>query len=213
MSRAQTIFFQQVPLVIGLPVIGHSPLASAVAKIRFRLRGILLPLLLALALAVGGGGLVPDARAQEFGRLQEMKERTNVAYFYFAEPGEATVQVQVQGTVPRPGLYEVPDSTDLNKLLTMAGGAALEARPENRERPEITIRVYRPTGEGRAQLVTATYEQLLSGEKQFQMFEDGDVLVVETIEQRSFTWRDLLSIGASALSLALLAVRILDLRN
>ena len=66
-------------------------------------------LLLACAFLVGGS-LVLDAAAQEFGRLEKMKERTNVAYFYFAEPGAATVQVQVQGTVPRPGIYEVPDS-------------------------------------------------------------------------------------------------------
>ena len=59
-------------------------------------------LLLACVLLVGVG-LALDAQAQEFGRLEKMKERTNVAYFYFAEPGDATVQVQVQGTVPRPG--------------------------------------------------------------------------------------------------------------
>lgn len=172
-----------------------------------------LPCVLCLV-ALGLGGVVaPPALAQEFGRLQEMKERTNVAYFYFAKPGEATVQVQVQGTVPRPGIYEVPDSTDLNKLLTMAGGAALEPRPENRERPKITIRVYRPEAQRRSPLVDASYETLLSGERQFRNFRDGDVVVVETIQQRGFTWRDILSVSSTLFSLALLVVRIIRLRN
>lgn len=169
-------------------------------------------LLLACVLLVGVG-LALDAQAQEFGRLEKMKERTNVAYFYFAEPGDATVQVQVQGTVPRPGIYEVPDSTGLNKLLTMAGGAALEPRPENRERPEITIRIFRPEGPEQSRLLEASYEQVLGGEKQFQNFSDEDVIVVETVQQRSFTWRDLLSFSSTALSLALLVVRILQIRN
>jgi protein involved in polysaccharide export with SLBB domain len=155
----------------------------------------------------------PEARAQEFGRLQEMREQTNVAYFYHARPGQATVQVQVQGTVPRPGIYEVADSTDLNKLLTMSGGAALEPRPENRERPEITIQVYRPSDQSRSVLLDVPFEQILLGERQFQEFQDGDIVVVETIEQRSFTWRDLLSISSTTLSIAVLALRIIRLRN
>ena len=166
-----------------------------------------------VALAAGLWAGLPETQAQEFGRLQNMKERTNVAYFYFAPPGTATVQVQVQGTVPRPGIYEVADSTDLNRLLTMAGGAALEPRPENRDRPEITIRVYRPADRGRGPMLEAPFEQILSGKKQFQQFRDGDIIVVETVNQRSFTWRDLLSISSTTLSLALLAVRIIRLRN
>lgn len=176
---------------------------------RFRPRS----LLLVFGFLIAGSGLAPDASAQELGRLQEMKEQTNVAYFYFAKPGTATVQVQVQGTVPRPGIYEVPDSTDLNKLLTMAGGAALEPRPENRDRPEITIRIFRPTAQGRARLMEAPFEQILAGEEQFQTFKDGDILVVETVNQRSFTWRDALSFTSTGLSLALLVVRILQIRN
>lgn len=167
-----------------------------------------------LLLAVGiWVGLGPTARAQEFGRLQEMKERTNVAYFYFAEPGEATVQVQVWGTVPRPGIYEVPDSTTLNKLLTMAGGAAIGPRPESQKRPEITVQVYRPKASGRALLLQAPIEQILSGEKHFRQFQDNDVLLVETVQQERFTWRDVLSLFSTVVSLTLLVVRILDIRN
>lgn len=173
-------------------------------------RSVLVLVLLVVGIWVGG---IKGVQAQEFGRLQEMKEQTNVAYFYFAQPGDATVQVQVQGTVPRPGIYEVPDSTDLNKLLTMAGGAALEPRPENQERPKITIRIFRPNAQQQAKLVEASFQEVLSGEKQFQQFKDDDVIVVETVQQQRFTWRDALSFSSTLISVALLVVRILDIRN
>ena len=172
---------------------------------------------LALVVAVVGlwAGAGQGAQGQEFGRLQEMREQTNVAYFYFAEPGKATVQVQVQGTVPRPGIYEVPDSIDLNRLLTMAGGAAFEPRPENRKRPDITIRVYRPgaDAEQRGKLLEASFEEVVAGEKQFRQFRDDDIIVVETVQERRFTVRDIFTFSSSLFSLALLIVRIIEIGN
>lgn len=159
-----------------------------------------------------GLGAAP-VHAQEFGRLQEMKERTNTAYFYFAEPGEATVQVQVWGTIPRPGIYEVSDSTSLNKLLSMAGGAPVGPRTEDLDPPEITVRVYRPGESGRSLLFESRIEKILSGEKQFRNLRDDAIIVVETVEQRNFTWRDGLSVSSTALSLTLLVLRILEFRN
>lgn len=168
-------------------------------------------LLVGLLMAGVGSGLGPSAQAQEFGRLQELE--TNVAYFFHARPGEATIQVSVWGTVPAPGIYEVPDSTDLDKLLTMAGGAPLQPRPERQDRPEITVRVFRPQQSERTLLFEARIEEILSGSKGFNQFQDNDVLVVESVEQESFTWRDLLSFSSTAISLALLVVRIVRIRQ
>ncbi len=168
-------------------------------------------LLMALVVA-GSVGLAPAVQAQEFGRLQEMKDRSNVAYFYHAAPGEATVQVSVWGA-PRPGIYEVSDTTALDELVTMAGGIPLEPRPENQKRPEITVRLYRPKATGRTLLFEAPFEEILSGEEQFEGLKDSDILVVETVEQTQFTWRDALSFSSTALSLGLLVVRIIDIRG
>jgi hypothetical protein len=175
-------------------------------------RSVLTLILVVVGIWMGRG---TGAQAQEFGRLQEMKEQTNVAYFYFARPGDATVQVQVQGTVPRPGIYEVPDSIDLNRLLTMAGGAAFEPRPENRKRPDITIRVYRPgsNAQQRGKLLEASFEEVVAGEKRFRQFRDDDIIVVETVQERRFTIRDIFSFSSSLFSLALLIVRIIDIGN
>ena len=159
--------------------------------------------LLLLAAAVG----TTPAQGQAFGRVEETK--SNVAYFYHARPGEATVQISVWGTVPRPGIYEVPDTTDLDKLLTMAGGAPLEARTEGRENATITVRVYRPEQDGRAQIFEAPLERMLQGNTSYPALRDNDIVVVETIRPKQpFGWRDVLSVASALGSITLLALRI-----
>lgn len=155
----------------------------------------------------------PDVHAQEFGRIADLE--TNVAYFYHARPGEPTVQVSVWGTVPRPGIYEVPDTTELDKLLTMAGGVPLEPRPDNQDRPEVTIRLFRPRAGGdRSLLFEAKMDSMLAGTAaRYPSLEDNDVLVVETVTDRNLELRDFLSIGSSLLTLGLIVVRIIDIRN
>jgi hypothetical protein len=153
---------------------------------------------------VGGGS---TAQAQGFGRVAETN--TSVAYFYHARPGEPTVQVSVWGTVPRSGVYEVPDTTDLPKLLTMAGGAPLEARVENQEPPTVTVRVYRPSGDGRTQIFEKQVEQMLTGQAQYPALEDDDTVVVEPVRpEPPFGWRDQLSVTSTLASLVVLGLRI-----
>jgi hypothetical protein len=162
-------------------------------------------LLLLVALAAGSGP--PAAQAQAFGRVEETE--SNVAYFYHARPGEATVQVSVWGTIPRPGIYEVPDTTALDKLLTMAGGAPLEARQENREAPTITVRVYRPESDGRNEIFQAELDRMLQGNASYPALRDNDIVVVETVRPKQpFGWRDVISVVSSLASLTLLGLRL-----
>jgi hypothetical protein len=167
--------------------------------------------------------LIPlDAQAQRFGRIEETQ--SNVAYFYHARPGEATVQVSVWGTIPRPGIYEIPDSTDLDKLLTMAGGAPVEPRQENRDPATITVKVYRPDfaspttpapnqSAERTLLFSSELKDMLSGTVAYPVLRDEDIVVVEVIKpQRRFTWRDALSVLSSVGTITLLGLRIFDRR-
>ena len=166
------------------------------------LRGLLCLLLLA-----GGVLAAHPAHGQAFGRVEDTK--SNVAYFYHARPGEATVQLSVWGTVPRPGVYEVPDTTDLYKLLTMAGGAPLEAQVEGREDATITVRVYRPEQDGRSQIFEASLERMLQGASSYPALRDDDIVVVETVRPKDpFGWRDVLSVASTLGTLTLLALRI-----
>ncbi|PSQ96726.1 MAG: hypothetical protein BRD55_05475 [Bacteroidetes bacterium SW_9_63_38] len=154
------------------------------------------------------------AYGQAFGRVEETK--SNVAYFYHAKPGEATVQISVWGTVPRPGIYEVPDTTDLDKLLTMAGGAPLKPLQEDRDAPEITVRVYRPqTGnEAKSKIFEAKLERMLQGDAPYPSLRDNDIVVVETVKpDEPFGWQDALSVASSLGSLTLLAIRIFSFRR
>ena len=158
------------------------------------------------------------AEAQRFGRIEDTQ--SNVAYFYHAQPGEATVQVSVWGTIPRPGIYEVPDSTDIDKLLTMAGGAPVGARQENRDPATINVRVYRPNSttdsspeSDRALLFESDLGRMLDGSVGYPTLRDDDIIVVETIRPRQrFTWRDAISVLSSVGTLTLLALRIFDRR-
>lgn len=152
------------------------------------------------------------AAGQRFGRIEDTQ--SNVAYFYHAQPGDATVQVSVWGTIPRPGIYEVPDSTDLDKLLTMAGGAPLEPRQENRDAATVNVRVYRPTPDSaRSVLFASSIEAMLSEDTDYPLLRDDDIIVIETIQpRRRFTWRDVLSVLSSVGTVTLLALRIFDRR-
>jgi hypothetical protein len=161
---------------------------------------------LLLGLLLMGIGAAPEARAQEFGRIGEVQ--TNAAYFYYAQPGEATVQVSLWG-MPQPGIYEVPDSTALDRLLTMAGGVNMQTRQENRKPPRITVRLYRDGREESGPLVEARLEDILKGRIESPELREGDRVVVETIQPTSFTWQDGLSIVSTAASLSLLILRIL----
>ncbi|MFN3453531.1 MAG: polysaccharide biosynthesis/export family protein [Pseudobdellovibrio sp.] len=53
----------------------------------------------------------------------EVKEPPRAAeYIYRSSPKESLIGVQLLGAVKNPGLYYIPSSTDLLKLVTLAGG-------------------------------------------------------------------------------------------
>jgi hypothetical protein len=119
--------------------------------------------------------------------------------------------VSLWGTVPRPGIYEVPDTTELDKLLTMAGGAPLEPTVEGRDDPTITVRVYRPEGGDRSLLFESQLQPMLDGEVSYPDLRDDDIVVVNTVRPREpFSFRDALSITSTLGTLLLLGLRIFD---
>lgn len=153
------------------------------------------------------GVCAPAAEAQNpYNRIEET--RSTVAYFYHALPGEATIQVSVWGTVPRPGIYEVAETTRLDKLLTMAGGAPIEARSENQD-ADITIRLFRGQGSGPRQMIyEASLEELLRNADAYPTLQGEDVVVVETQLDRGIGWLEVIGIVGSVASLALTVDRL-----
>jgi hypothetical protein len=58
--------------------------------------------------------------------------------------------------------------------------------------------------------VEARVENLLEGRVDPPRLRENDIVVVETVQPTSFTWRDGLSIGSTLLSLTLLVLRIMQ---
>lgn len=163
-------------------------------------------IVLVVGLLLGAAVAPPLAQAQEFGGIQ--KPETNAAYFFYAQPGEATIKVSLWG-VPQQGLYEVPDSTDLKRLLTLAGGIPLQQRQENRKPPRVTVRLYRPAQSRSEPLLETRIQAILRGTVDPPELREDDVVEVETVQPPRFTWQDGLSIVTTAASVTLLVLRIL----
>jgi hypothetical protein len=81
------------------------------------------------------------------------------AQYYVQSESESQLQIKVYiwGQVLRPGLYQVPDNTDLVALLSFAGGPTEEARltmvrivrgdPDNQEVLEINVKNFLKNGQ------------------------------------------------------------------
>lgn len=155
-------------------------------------------------------GAAPTA-AQSLDRLEETE--TSVAYYFYARPGDATVQISVWGTVGSTGIYEVPVDTQLDKLLTMAGGAPIDARQRGQDPDDIRITLYRTGDDGDRTVVYEEPLQDLIRNTSYPALQDDDILVVELERARTpFRFREVLGIVSSLASLALLGLRLFDQR-
>lgn len=152
----------------------------------------------ALLLCLGVLGANTTAQAQDFGEVEETNSNVT-SYFFFVEPGEAVIEVKVMGTVRQPGLYRVNPGIDLGTLLALSGGPVLDVRDRNRDR-ETTIRLFRPQGGGEQALI---FEDDFEGgiatrSASYPVLQDGDVMTVEVVQDRTFEWRDAVSILSAA---------------
>lgn len=144
--------------------------------------------------------------AQEMGRIGRSETIVSTApgYYVYHEPGQATIQVAVEGAVENPGLYEVALGTDLARLLALTGGPAFDARqPDRKQRVE--IRVFR---DGAGQIYAATLQDLATNAAVYPDLREGDSMVVEVISRQTFGWRDVLSIAGGVTAVAYLVERL-----
>lgn len=152
-------------------------------------------------------------RAQEFGRVNDF-ENLGAAYNTFFQPGEATVQVQVLGSIGRTGMWEVGVSVDLGQLIALAGGPTAtlytESQGSSRSHSEGTVKLYRQTGGRRDLIYEASIDQMLMEPEHYPPLRDGDVLLLETITHQSarLTWRDGFTVLSTILTTAILIDRL-----
>lgn len=150
---------------------------------------------------------ISTAHAQSLGSTGGY-ESTGVRVF--ASPGEATVQVLVLNSMGGSGVFEVGLDTKIDELL-VASGMTLTAQ-STEERRLVTVRLYREEGRQRTLVYEEPLETMLTEPVNHPRFEEGDVLVVETvIKKKAFTWREGLSLLTSASSILLLVLRLQEL--
>lgn len=138
------------------------------------------------------------------GRLgrAELTENTSSTYFRFSAPGEATVQVHVQGAVEQPGLYEVGVGTDLGRLLALAGGPEYGAREASRRRT-VEVRLFRPRA-GMAPIYATTLQDTATNPGVYPPLCEGDTMLIDVVERQGFSWQTAATIAGGVSAVALL---------
>ncbi len=145
----------------------------------------LLALLLCAAAAQAQPVAPPETPVTRLGQSEQTRHNTT-GYYYHHLPGEATIQVQVEGTVLYPGLYEVSAETDLRRVLALAGGPRYDVRDRQSDR-RVEIRILRPFS---GQVYGATLADAAVNPSVIPPLRHDDVLLVDVIERRRFGWQD-----------------------
>lgn len=138
------------------------------------------------------------------GRLgrAELTQNTSSTYFRFSEPGDATVQVHVQGAVQQPGLYEVTVGTDLGRVLALAGGPRYDVRDSSRRRT-VEVRLYRPNA-GRDPIYATSLQDTATNPEVYPPLCEGDTMLIDVVERQGFSWQMAATIAGGLSAVALL---------
>lgn len=136
-------------------------------------------------LAASAQPLDPDRPVTRLGQSEQTRNNST-GYYYHHLPGEATIQVQVEGTVLYPGLYEVALGTDLRRVLALAGGPRFDVRDRQSDR-RVEIRVLRPNA---GQIYAATLADASVNPNVIPPLRHEDTMLVDVIERRRFGWQD-----------------------
>lgn len=115
--------------------------------------------------------LQSTALAQSTSSFFEVKEPPRAAeYIFRSAPKETLIGVQLLGAVKNPGVYYIPPTTDLLKLLSLAGGE------EDADLTEIIVRKVDPAQAGVYELDMKRLMKTTGG-KQFKLTQDDFIYV------------------------------------
>jgi polysaccharide biosynthesis/export protein len=115
----------------------------------------------------------------------------NSAYFYngsISGSEQLKIYAYVWGQVTRPGLYIIPDDTDLLALISLAGGPTENAKLSK-------IRIIRPTSQGERVIYVNLKEYIQTGdEKLIPVLKPGDTVILSgTIYYAFYKFSDFFS--------------------
>lgn len=146
--------------------------------------------------------LLPSpAQAQVDAQLQA----GGVSYKTYFSQGELTMQVFVVSSTGSTGIYEVGTDTRLMELITLAGFAP----PVRNDRSVVrnTLSVIRPRL-GNEPIYEARLEDFVREPERHPALEEGDVIMIESVQRARFTWREAVQIISGVSSVLLLAGRL-----
>ena len=133
----------------------------------------------------------------------ESTESNSGDYYFYVQPGERTIQVNMIGAVRSPGLYEIGTDVSLGQLLALSGGPIINSR-QKRNKRDTQIRVIR----GGAVTYNVNIEESETPYVNFSGLQEGDIVRVDVVERTPFGWRDGLQILTAAASFVLIVDRV-----
>jgi protein involved in polysaccharide export with SLBB domain len=101
-------------------------------------------------------------------------------YIYLGEGDELLMNVQIWGQVKNPGLYSLPEESDIATLLSLAGGPTEHADLSG-------IKIMRKGSEKDSLFTINLKKAMLGGEKEKTMLMPGDIVEVMPSKFHSFS--------------------------
>lgn len=150
--------------------------------------------------------MVTPAGAQNLNELRQSNLNT-AAFYNYSEPGDITIFVHGWGALRFPGLYEVPRGTNLRQMFSLAGGPQLGVR-EKRSKRRLKVSLMREV-EGVSEVLYSVemVNEIQGLEPEFEL-QMGDIIVVEAVDRRTLSWRDIFPIVGSVASVAVAIERL-----
>ena len=146
----------------------------------------------------------------QIGSNLKNRTQTQGGLFDYSDPSGFNIKVQLWGYVKYPGYYVVPANSNLNDILSYAGGPLEDAMLGD-------IRIYRKTETGNEELMKYNLDDLLWGDSLatkivFPKLIAGDVILVPG-EPRYFVREDIQFFVSLSVAIATLAVLIISLTD
>ena len=138
-----------------------------------------------------------SAQASKADLISNRSVGSAASFYYLAKPAEFTILVNVWGFVQKPGMYEIPSSTNLVQLISYAGGP-LQYAKLNRVR---IIRIVKYENDIAAKKeLTVNLNRLEKLDDRHLRLFPGDTVVIDHTSWP--TMRDIFNVAATTVAIA-----------
>lgn len=139
-----------------------------------------------------------------------MNNQKQAGFFDYSDPSSVNIKVQLWGYVKYPGYYVIPARSNINDLLSLAGGPMEDALLDD-------VRIFKTKEDGTSVLLKYNYNDLvwedsLKTQIFFPRLQAGDMIVVPG-EPRYFVRQDIAFYLGIVTALASLTALILSIVN